>query len=609
MTPASALPAPPLSMEKTALAAQLIQGLDANALIWLSGYMAGAAAGTNGMAVRQLPQPADAAEAPRLTVLYGSQSGNARRVAERLAESATAAGLNARLIRADAYPLHELKAERLLYVVISTHSTGDEIEPPDDSRAFVEHLAGRRAPQLPGMSYAVLALGDTSYPDFCGIGRVVDERLAALGATRLFARGEADVDLDTVADPWSTTALQEARSFLGEGRDGSRQPAVNAVVTPLHPAHTAWNRQHPFAAEVLVNQRIVANDSGKDVRHVELLLEGSGITYQPGDALGVWPVQAPTLVDAVVDTLGLSADSLVTLKGETLPLSQWLGQRRELTVLTRPFIQAHAERGGHAGLQDLLVPDAREKLSHLLGRVQLLDLLREYPADWDADALVAALRPLAPRMYSIASSQRQVGDEVHLTIDRLHYTSGDEERWGVASRHLCALAEGDTVPVFVDANDRFRLPPDPARDVIMIGPGTGVAPFRAFIQERAASGASGRNWLFFGNPHRRTDFLYQLEWQQAVKRGQLHRLDVAFSRDQAHKVYVQQRIRERGRALWTWLDGGAHLYVCGDAGHMAPDVHAALIDVATEHGGKSPGDAGAWLENLMSEGRYARDVY
>ena len=607
----TAAPLSLLSEDKQQLANNLAEGLDAPSLHWLSGYLAGLAAQRPaGKAGGGESAPRKAADAQaRLTVLYGSQTGNAKRVAEQLAERATAAGLDVRLLRADAYPLHELKKERLLYAVVSTHSTGSEVEPPDDSRGFFEHLDSRRAPRLPELSYAVLALGDTSYPDFCAIGRRLDERLAALGATSLFARGEADVDIDTVAGPWADNALERARSLLKQTPGQPSSTPATGVVTPLHPARPAWSRQHPFHAEVLANQRIVASDSGKDVRHIELSLEGSGLAYQPGDALGVWPTQSPTLVDAVLETLGLDGHREVTFNDERLPLQQWLGQRRELTGLTRPFVAAHAERGNHAELKTWLQPDGRTELGALLDGTPLLDLLRRYPTEWDADTLVAALRPLAPRMYSIASSLKQVENEVHLTVDRLHYRSEGEERWGVASHHLCALDEGDTVPVFVEANDRFRLPAEPSRDIVMIGPGTGVAPFRAFVQERAASGASGRNWLLFGNPHRRTDFLYQLEWQQALRNGTLDRLDVAFSRDQADKVYVQHRIREQGRELWSWLQQGAHLYVCGDADRMAPDVHAALLDIAVAHGGKSREDAEAWLGSLRDEGRYVRDVY
>ncbi len=607
MTQLSALPVPSLSAEKTALAAQLVHGLDAAALHWLSGYMAGAAASSPEGAA--LPSPHPAAERLQLTVLYGSQSGNTKRVAEQLAARAEAEGMTVRLLRADAYPLHELKTERLLYVVISTHSTGDTVEPPDDSRALFEHLHGRRAPRLPKLAYAVLGLGDTSYPEFCVIGQKVDQRLAELGARRLFARGDADVDIETVANPWTETALTEARALLQENSARSGQAMPDGVVTPLHPVRTAWTRQHPFQAEVLVNQRIVANASDKDVRHIELLLEGSGITYQPGDALGVWPTQSSALVDAVLDTLDLDGGSAVAVGPETRSLSEWLSQKRELTGLTQPFLAAHAERADSDALRALLEPDARDALTTLLGNTPLLDLLRQYPAHWNADALVAALRPLAPRMYSIASSPRYGEEEVHLTVDRLHYRSGEEDRWGVASHHLCALAEGDRVPVFIEANERFRLPTDPNRDIIMIGPGTGVAPFRAFVQEREATSANGRNWLIFGDRHRRTDFLYQLEWQAALKSGALQRLDVAFSRDQDDKLYVQHRLREHGRNLYNWLASGAHLYVCGDATHMARDVNAALIDIIAEHGGKSREDATTYLNGLLAEGRYARDVY
>jgi sulfite reductase (NADPH) flavoprotein alpha-component len=607
----TAAPLSLLSDDKQHLASRLAEGLDAPSLHWLSGYLAGLAAqrapGKAGVAE---PPPHKAADAPaRLTVLYGSQTGNAKRVATDLAERASVAGLEVRLLRADAYPLHELKKERLLYVVVSTHSSGTEVEPPDDSRSFFEHLAGRRAPRLPELSYAVLALGDTSYPDFCAIGRRLDERLAELGATSLLARGEADVDIDSVAAPWAASALELARARLQQAAATGAPASTSGVVTPLHPARAAWSRQHPFQAEVLANQRIVARDSGKDVRHIELSLEGSGLSYQPGDALGVWPTQSPTLVDAVLEALGMDGAQQVVCRDEQLPLAQWLGQRRELTSLTRPFLAAHAQRGDHAALKALLEPGAHDALAALLDNTQLLDLLRRHPSPWDAQALVAALRPLAPRMYSIASSLSQVDNEVHLTVDRLHYQSEGEARWGVASHHLCALDEGDSVPVFIEANDRFRLPADSSRDVIMIGPGTGVAPFRAFVQERAASGARGRNWLFFGNPHRRSDFLYQLEWRQALKNGVLTLLEVAFSRDQAHKVYVQHRIAEHGRELWDWLQCGAHLYVCGDADRMAPDVHQALLEVAVAHGGRSREEADDWLKSLAAEGRYVRDVY
>ncbi|CAM5203004.1 Sulfite reductase [NADPH] flavoprotein alpha-component OS=Castellaniella defragrans OX=75697 GN=HNR28_002919 PE=4 SV=1 [Castellaniella defragrans] len=308
-------------------------------------------------------------------------------------------------------------------------------------------------------------------------------------------------------------------------------------------------------------------------------------------------------------TLGLDGATEVAQGDERLPLAQWLRERRELTVLTRPFVAAHAERGDHASLRALLQPPSAAEFARLLKNRQLIDLLRAYPSAWDAESLVSALRPLAPRMYSIASSQEQADEEVHITVAHVDFEQDGEARWGAGSHYLCHAAEGDRVPVFIEANERFRLPKDSARDVIMIGPGTGIAPFRAFLQQRQAEDASGRNWLFFGNPHRRSDFLYQTEWLQALKEGALTRLDVAFSRDQAEKVYVQHRLREYGAQVWKWLSKGAHLYVCGDADRMAPDVHATLIEIAAEHGHKSHEEAAAWFKDLLTEGRYARDVY
>ncbi|MBW8367748.1 MAG: assimilatory sulfite reductase (NADPH) flavoprotein subunit, partial [Arenimonas sp.] len=374
-------------------------------------------------------------------------------------------------------------------------------------------------------------------------------------------------------------------------------------------AVSPWSRERPFAAPVLANQRLSGRGSHKDVRHVEISLEGSGLSYLPGDALGVLPRNPPALVDAVLAELKLDGGARIGVSGQDHPLRDWLGQHRELTRLSRPFLQAHAERAGNSELQRLLEPGNSAGLTHLLATHQLVDLLQAWPAGWSAHELVAALRPLAPRLYSIASAQSAVGPEAHLTVDHVAYVAPGGHRWGAASHFIADAAEGATLPVFIESNDRFRLPRDGARDIIMIGPGTGVAPFRGFVQERAATGASGRSWLLFGNPHARHDFLYQVEWQQALKSGQLNRLDLAFSRDQAEKVYVQHKLRQQGRELFAWLESGAHLYVCGDAGRMARDVEAALLEVIATHGGHDADAARDYLNALQQQGRYARDVY
>ncbi|MFC3550191.1 assimilatory sulfite reductase (NADPH) flavoprotein subunit [Lysobacter cavernae] len=602
---APAILASPLTEDRLVSLARVTEGLGVDGLWWLSGYAAGLASrgATPSLAVAA---QVEAQSGARLTIVYGSQTGNAKRVAEQLARQGESAGLHVRLLRADAYPTRELKDERHLYLVISTQGDGD---PPDDARSLVEFIAGKRAPALKQLRYAVLGLGDSSYPQFCAIGQKLDARLAELGATRLLPRGDADLDIDSVAAPWLEQALAQAKETL-------KPSAPLATVTPLRPlpAAPAYTRDAPYAAELLASQRITGRGGDKDVRHIELSLEGSGLSYAPGDALGLWPRNPPALVEAVLRTLELDGDAAVTHSGQSLPLREWLGGKRELTKLSRPFVASHAAQSRSDELNRLLAPDQAAQLTRLLAEHQVIDLLQRYDSAWAPEELVAALRPLTPRLYSIASSQKLVGEEAHLTVAHVEYTHGGDTRWGAASHQFATAEEGARLPVFIEHNERFRLPAEPSRDVIMIGPGTGVAPFRGFVQERAATrpmttGTRGRNWLLFGNPHFRSDFLYQVEWQQALKDGTLHRLDLAFSRDQADKVYVQHKLREHGRDLFDWLEGGAHLYVCGDATRMAKDVHAALLAVIAEHGGKSAGDAGDYLNTLQSQGRYARDVY
>ena len=588
------------SMEASRLSTleRLVDGLGPAELYWIAAWSAARAerlqrgdAATTGAAK---------AAAVQLTILYGSQTGQAKRVAAQLHARAEAAGLAARLIRADAYPQRELAKETHLVVVISTQG---DAEPPDDARGLVEFVLGKRAPKLPGLRYAVLGLGDSSYPQFCAIGRQFDERLAELGATRFAALGEADVDVDAVAAPWSDSALEQAKQVLG-----TSQPVRVATLQPV-PHRATYTREHPFQAAVLDNQPIVARDAGRDVRHVELSLEGSGLSYEPGDSLGVWPSNPPVLVEQWLGVLKLDGEQLVTHEGRSLPLRQWLAREREITRLSRPLVAVLADASGEEELARLLRPDQSAALAALMAEYQPIDLWRRHASDWSAEELVAALRPLTPRLYSIASSRKAVGEEVHLTVGVVDYIAHGERHWGAASSFLAQAGDEQSLPIYIEPNERFRLPQDDARDIIMIGPGTGIAPFRAFVQERRETGARGRNWLFFGNRHFSSEFLYQVEWQAALRDGSLHRLDLAFSRDDVAKVYMQQRLREQGRELYAWLQEGAHLYVCGDATRMAKDVNAALIDIATTHGGHTHEQAREWLSDLLQQGRYARDVY
>jgi sulfite reductase (NADPH) flavoprotein alpha-component len=587
-----------LDEDKRALLHELVIGLSPAQLYAVAAYSASLAEQRPGTA-RSLAVVAPASK-PVITVLYGSQTGNARRQAEQLVRGFEGEGLHARLIRADAYPQRELAQERHLYIVISTQGDG---EPPDDARALFEFLFSKRAPKLPQLGFAVLGLGDSSYPQFCVIGRQLDARLAELGGHRLVAAGEADLDIETVADPWLGSVVALTRESLGPA---AQVPATVRAVPRAAPTH--HSRDNPFTANVLANQRIVARDSEREVRHVEISLSGSGLQYLPGDSLGIWPVHSPAQVAQWLDTLGLDGDTEATRAGRSLPLSQWLATELELTRPSRPFVAALA--AGDDTLAQVLKPAHSAALSALLREYRPIDLLRRHRPSWSAQQLVDALRPQSPRLYSLASSPLAVGEEeAHLTVTVLDYPAHGMRHRGAASGYLADGGEDVQPRVFIEPNERFRLPASGERDIIMIGPGTGVAPFRAFVQERRETVSTGRNWLFFGNRYFQRDFLYQTEWQAELKRGTLHRLDLAFSRDQAEKIYVQHRLREQGRDVYAWLSEGAHLYVCGDAEAMAKDVHAALIDIAVAHGGHSRERAQSWLDELLQQGRYARDVY
>ncbi|MFO1455330.1 MAG: assimilatory sulfite reductase (NADPH) flavoprotein subunit [Steroidobacteraceae bacterium] len=606
------LPAPILDAEHSAALEKIAQGLDPIALSWVSGYLAGLSRARAGGAATALSPAAgtgavvDARHEPtaRATILYASQTGNARRVAERLARAAEGSGLAVRLVSAADYLPRELASERLLFVATSTQGDGD---PPDDARALFDHVLGKRAPRLERLAFSVLALGDSSYPKYCETGRQIDARLETLGARRLAPLQECDLDFEAPAGAWVERALTLAREQLAE-IGGPRL----ALVTPLRPAavSTAATRERPVEIEVLANQRITGRGSDKVVRHLEFTAPAGRLDYEPGDALGLLHRNPAIAIEGVLRAARLDGAVVVEHDGRSQPLASWLESDREITKLSRPFLEAHARLAGAADLAEALTPAGSARLRELLADWQVADVLKRWPAAWTPGTLVAALRPLAPRLYSIASSRLAVGDEVHLTVASVDYEFDGERRVGSASQFLSALsAEGGTVQAYVEHNPRFRLPADGARDVIMIGPGTGVAPFRGFVQQREAAGATGRNWLFFGARHFDDEFLYQTEWQAALKRGALTRLDVAFSRDQPQRIYVQQRMSENGAELFRWLEGGAHVYVCGDAQKMAVDVHAALTEIVRVHGQRDAEAAREYVDRLLADRRYARDVY
>jgi sulfite reductase (NADPH) flavoprotein alpha-component len=594
----------PLDSEQNSKLQSAVSGLSPEQLQWVSGYAAGLAAASGQPAVslsnRGSIATAHAASDARLTVLYGSQTGNGEEIATALADQAAAKGFSAAAVSLAEYKPAHLKRESLVTFVISTHGEGD---PPDDAEIFHEFLLAKKAPRLDKLKYSVLALGDSSYVNFCQTGREFDLRLAELGAKRIAATVECDLDYEAASAEWSDQILDSLPDLLGT------DPVSTAPVLRAVDAVSTYSKSNPFPAEVLTNQKITGGASSKDVRHIELSLEGSGLSYEPGDALAVVANNPPQLVAELLTALQLDGDSAVTVKNDDLKLADALSSRLEITAVNLGFLRAWSAVANNPALSTLLDGDDQDRLTRFVDNYQIIDVVREYPAVINATDLVAMLRPMSPRSYSIASSLQANPDEVHLTVAAVRYEAFGSEHWGAASTHLAdRLNEGDMVSVFIERNKRFRLPADDV-PVVMIGPGTGVAPFRAFIEERVERGASGSNWLFFGDRNFDSDFLYQLEWQRHLKRGNLQRLDVAFSRDQRQKIYVQDRIREQGAELHRWLEQGAAIYVCGDAKHMAGDVEDALLDVLTTHGGTDRDTAIRTLKDLRAAGRYQRDVY
>ena len=568
-----ALAAQPIAPEQLAPLDTVLRSATPEQLTWLAGYVAGfRSAGA--------PRPASVAPVPprpRLTILYATESGNAEALANAARKAAQRQGFAPRLLdMADATPAMLTEAERLL-VIASTWGEGD---PPQRAEAFYAALLADTAPRLSGLRFAVLALGDRAYVNFCETGRRIDARLAELGAERLRPVTECDLDYATPARAWTAAVLDALAPPAEPGADVIRVDFARAA-----PAADA-----PATADAIITEKLRLNSSRSTAEtwHLEVSLEGTGLTYEPGDAIGIAARNDPTLVDAVLAASGRDGDAAI---------AEALTERYDITTLTPPMVAAYTALTGRA-----------EGFA-VAGR-QVIDLLEAGAAPLTADQLTGLLRPLPPRLYSAASAPEAVGEAVHLLASAVRWESHGRRRSGVVSVDLAdRRAVGAPLSVHVKPNPHFRLPAEPDRPIVMIGPGTGVAPFRGFMQRREATGASGRSWLFFGARQFTHDFLYQLEWQEWLRAGVLSRLDLAFSRDQPEKIYVQDRIREHGADLWRWLADGAAVYVCGDAKAMARDVHAALLDIIAAGLGKPPDDAAEWLRAAQRDGRYKRDVY
>ncbi|MCM3064434.1 assimilatory sulfite reductase (NADPH) flavoprotein subunit [Bacillus altitudinis] len=595
----------PFSQEQAELLNQLLPTLTDQQKIWLTGYLSAQAALAGSEAVTPAPSAAASVQpvSKDVTVLYGSQTGNSEGLAKKTAQHLEEKGFQVTLSSMSDFKPNNLKKINNLLVIVSTHGEGD---PPDNALSFHEYVHGRRAPKLDHLSFSVLSLGDSSYEFFCQTGKEFDERFKELGGTRLFDRVDCDLDYDEPFSEW----LQGVASSLSEGEAVSI-PQESAGAN--NQAVSEYSRTNPFYAEVLENINLNGRGSNKETRHLELSLEGSGLVYEPGDSLGIYPTNDPALVDELIQTCGWNAEEAVTVhkNGDTLPLKEALTSHFEITVLTKPLLQKIAALTKSESLHALLEKGNEEKLKEYIAGRDLVDAARDFgPFEGTAADFTSILRKIPARLYSIASSLKANDEEVHLTIGAVRYDAHGRERQGVCSI-LCAerLQPGDTLPVYIQHNQNFKLPQDPDAPIIMVGPGTGIAPFRSFMQEREEMGANGKSWLFFGDQHFVTDFLYQTEWQKWLKDGVLTKMDVAFSRDTEEKVYVQHQMKKQSKELFEWLEQGAYVYICGDEKHMAHDVHNTLLSIIQEEGAMSKEKAESYLANLQEQKRYQRDVY
>ncbi|HGN1708060.1 TPA: NADPH-dependent assimilatory sulfite reductase flavoprotein subunit [Providencia rettgeri] len=594
------LAALPVSVEQLTRLQSAVDDFSSHQLAWLSGYLWGM---VNQNAPVDTLTSASVAAQEIVTIISASQTGNARRLSEQLRERLISEKISVNLVNAGDYKFKQINQEKVLVVVASTQGEG---EPAEEAVALHKYLYSKKAPNLSQTSYAVFALGDSSYEKFCQAGKDFDSQLALLGAIPLIERIDADVEYQAIADEWVENLTQVLKARVPAQTDSQLLATQTGSVNEIH--SSPYSKTAPLTASLLSNQKITGRDSQKDVRHIEIDIEGSGLRYQPGDSLGIWFDNDPALVDELIALLWLQGNEEVFIGSQRHSLRDALIYQLELTQNTHVIVEKYAQLSKDDALLSLI--SDKQAILQYAQTTPIVDMVRQAASQPSAQEFVDLLRPLTPRLYSISSSQSEVEDEVHATVGVVRYDIDGRARTGGASGFLAdRLNEGDELRIFIEHNDNFRLPNDPNTPVIMIGPGTGIAPFRAFLQQRDNDGAAGKNWLFFGNPHFVDDFLYQVEWQRYVKDGLLTHISLAWSRDQQEKVYVQDKLREQGKEVWQWLQEGAHIYVCGDANRMAKDVELALLEIIGQYGNMDSEEADEFLSELRVMRRYQRDVY
>ena len=573
----------------------LTESLSREQLLWVNGYFQGLLSSDSKIVTSEIKPTIQGKQSVK--ILYGTHTGKSKTIAEKLAGRLSASGVQVHVVGLDEYKTRQIGQEKNLVFIVSTHGEG---EPPIMAEDFHGFITGKRAPKLPDLNYSVLALGDKSYKLFCKTGTDIDEALTKLGAKSMLPISKLDVDFEEEADRWID---QVAETFSGLESDSFSQVQTNSGLSSIQ-----YSRKTPFHATVIDKVKITGRDSDKEVYHIELSLENSGITYEPGDSVGILANNPPSLVDLIIQYCKLKDADTVDIKEGTFSIREALSDHLEITVINRDVIQKYQEKVQSKKLQEII--ENEEHLDKYLYGHDILDLLQEFPHQFSAQGLADVLRSFPPRLYSISSSQSAVGDEVHITVATVRYLHKNREREGACSSFLSDRITVDSkVSVFIEKNPAFKLPENVETPVILIGAGTGVAPYRAFLQHREANDHKGKTWLFFGERRFHSDFLYQLEWQKLLKDGYLERIDVAFSRDQKEKVYVQNKLVERQKEVFEWLEKGANIYICGDMKQMARDVQKTLIRIFEAEGGMSSEKAEEYLKLLKKQKRFLLDVY
>jgi sulfite reductase (NADPH) flavoprotein alpha-component len=572
----------------------LTGGLNREQLLWINGYFQGLLTSSGSNQPVSVNQPKSSKQ---LKILYGTHTGRSKTIAGQLVAKLAGRGVEAVSVALDDYKTRQLTTETNVVFIVSTHGEG---EPPAMAEDFHGFITGKRAPQLPNLNYSVVALGDKSYKLFCKTGIDIDQALIKSGAKSILPILTLDVDFDEEVDQW----IADFTDVFADIPTASVQSSVSSNTL----SSEIYSRKNPFHATVIDKVKITGRDSDKEVYHVELSLDGSGIAYEPGDSVGILANNPPELVEAILKHSGFDGTESITIKEGGFSLKEALSNHLEITVINRDVIQKYQAKAGNSELQKII--EDEKLLDQFLYGHDVLDLLEEFPFSFSAQDLTDVLRAFPARLYSISSSQAAVGDEVHITVSTVRYSNKGRTRGGACSTYLADRIEIDSqVSVFIEKNPAFKLPENEETPVILIGAGTGVAPYRSFLQHREANNQKGKTWLFFGERRFHSDFLYQVEWQKLLKDGYLEKIDVAFSRDQEEKIYVQNRLIEKQKEVFEWLKKGANIYLCGDMKQMAHDVQNTLLRIFENQGGMTEEKALEYLKKLKKEKRFQTDVY